>query len=75
MEISRDALVTRINRKLLPNDEELKKARGHSTVGQVGRYYVRTFNRGFITEKHVDIEELGRRLEVLYPGETVEAES
>jgi len=63
--------VARINRKLAKNDQQLRRARGVKHQGywhpdsNLGWYYAIDVNRNWIVETHVDLEELGRRLEVL----------
>jgi hypothetical protein len=69
--ITSDALVKRINRKLAHAEQRLRKARGHYEPS-LGDYYVVDIPRNFIIEKHIDPEELGRRLGVMLPAEKVE---
>ncbi len=54
------ALIARINRKLKPEGEKLKKLRGERWLNDLGQYYVvnEHFNR--VEQQHVDLEELAR---------------
>ena len=72
--VSRRALIQRINRRL-PEDEILKTSRGHMLRNNVGDYYILDVNRNFIVTGHVDLEELGRKLEALFPYEHLEDDS
>lgn len=67
--VSERALIQRINRKLAPDLEQLKKNR--SPGNELGDYYVLDLNRNFVTAQNVDPEALGRELGVLAEWETV----
>ena len=66
------ALVARINRKLVADDEVLKISRGMRTKLDCGEYWILNFNRNWVARKDVDPEELGRKLGVLKPWEEVQ---
>lgn len=68
------ALIQRINRKLRPDDEMLKVARGERARAQLGDYYAIDFNRNIVTAQHVDPEKWGREMNVLAPWEHVSDE-
>jgi hypothetical protein len=72
--VSNRALVQRINRKLRPDCEALKKARPR-WWNELGDYYIVDYNRNWIVAKDVDIEDLGRELGVLQPHETMGADA
>ncbi|HTM55354.1 MAG TPA: hypothetical protein VL175_15085 [Pirellulales bacterium] len=70
--VSERALVARINRQLKKNDQQLRRGRGvwashcwQPADSGLGWYFVVNPNRNYIVETHIDLEELGRRLEVL----------
>jgi hypothetical protein len=63
--VSERALIQRINRKLKHDGEQLRRARGAQTEYSVGAYFIVDVMRNFITAQHVDLEKLGRELEVL----------
>jgi hypothetical protein len=65
------ALVQRINRALAADDEELRKSRGMRAFLDLGHYYTIDKRQNFIARKEVDIEELGRSLNVLKPHEAL----
>ena len=71
--ISERALVQRINRKLKPENEQLRASRTPRMESSVGRYYVLDLRRNFISSQHVDPEALGRELGVLQPWEELES--
>ena len=62
--ITEKALYQRINRKLRSQDAVLKRARG-SAQTTLGDYFVVDFYGNFVKQHHVDIERLGRELDVL----------
>ena len=63
MRISERALIKRINRKLKPEDKQIRTARGSSE--SLDRYYMVDVCRNFIQVYKVDLEVLGRDLKVL----------
>ncbi len=75
--ISHRALMQRINRALTKEDERLCKARPSRGEGltreqlECGDYYVINTRGNMVTTKHVDIEALGRELEVLAEWESL----
>jgi hypothetical protein len=71
MPVSARAVIQRINRKLRPDREKLRVTRSDLWRQDVGDYYVIDCAKNWITQKHVDPEELGRRLQVLQPWECI----
>lgn len=67
--VSRRAVIARINRKLIHSDEAIRATRGDRYRMELGDYYRLDFNRNFIMEKHVNVEELAREIECLSPWE------
>ena len=66
------ALVQRINRKLADHGtmgQVLKRTRGMRAYVDLGDYWILDIGRNFVADKHVNIEALGRKLEVLQPSE------
>ena len=61
------ALFQRINRKLAAHEQKLKRSRrihGNEVIHfdpNVGEYYVVNVEQGWLVEKDVDIEDLGRK--------------
>ena len=65
------ALIARINRRLKPHGELLKVTRGERLRQNVGDFYVLDVNRNCIVQQHSDPERLGRELGVLKDYEEV----
>lgn len=71
MEVSKRALIQRINRKLRADADgdslanQVKTARGAKARQQVGEYYLLNPRRNSIVETNIDLEQMGRKLEVL----------
>lgn len=70
--VTERALVQRINRKLKAKGEILKRTRGERAVLEVGDYWVLDMYRNTVVLKQVNIEALGRKLEVIQPWEKLE---
>lgn len=70
-EITETALVKRINRKLAPDFEKLRKSRGAREQMGMGEYYVHDCKRNSVMATYVDPVRLGRELGVLQNRETV----
>jgi hypothetical protein len=68
-ELTLNALIKRINRKLAHNEQVLKVLRGKRWIGDLGRYYVVDFNRN-VNRTHMDPQMLGRELGVLASRES-----
>ena len=68
-EVSRDAFVKRINRRLRDRNIVLKKSRGRLDRYRFGEYYIVQGDTIYNDATHVDIEALGRELGVLKDGE------
>jgi hypothetical protein len=69
--ISERALLARINRKLKPDMEQLRKAHGVRARLDVGDFYVVNHRINGVTMKDVDVEKLARELGVLKEWEKV----
>lgn len=69
--VTRRALVQRINRSLAKDGEQMKATRGNAARVELGDYYIVDLGLNAITKKRVSPEELGRKLGVLQPYETV----
>ena len=72
--VSKRALIARINRKLRPNYEMLRRPCSPRWVDDLGDYYVIDVRAKGITKKYVDLEEFGRELGVLYDYERLVAD-
>jgi hypothetical protein len=70
--VSERALFQRINRALNKNDEKLCKCRLDSRAYyDLGDYYRIDCRTNFVLEKHVDLEEMARDLNVMHPREVL----
>jgi hypothetical protein len=71
--ISKRAAIARINRYYQREDSgyRLKTTRGQRWRNDLGDHYILDIYRNWIIEKHIDVEELARELEVLAAWETV----
>jgi hypothetical protein len=65
LNVTRRALVQRINRHLRKRNEALRSTRGANT----GEYYRVDISRNVLIEERVALEKLGRELGVLAPYE------
>lgn len=65
------AVIQRINRKLAPDNEVLKAARGARMQQEVGDYYIVDFSKNAVTRMDADPEKLARELGVLKDWETL----
>jgi hypothetical protein len=65
------ALIARINRKLNPDFEALRKARGLQMRLDVGDYYILDLRSNAIARHNVDPESMGREPGVLKDFEVV----
>jgi len=72
VKINERALLGRINRALAKEDRKIHKSRNVQGFLDCGHYYI-TNKRNLIYEKNIDLEEIGRRLEVLKSYEELEA--
>jgi len=63
--VSLRALIQRINRRLVQDDEMVKATRGDRWRGELGEFYRIDVNRNAIVEKDVDLEALGREMKAL----------
>jgi len=71
MFVSQKAAIARINRHLAHRGETLKKSRSVRMWMNVGDYYVLDRDRNWITQHHVNVEELARELGVLERSEQI----
>jgi hypothetical protein len=69
--VSESGLIQRINRKLSKEQQCLKKTRGQRALLDLGDFYILDWQGNFIREHHVDVELLGRELEVLKKWEVL----
>ncbi len=65
MQITRRALIQRINRKLKPDRKMLRATREGRIRSEVGNYHVIDFRSNAITHTNVDVETMTRELGVL----------
>ena len=72
VKVSARALLQRLNRVLVKDDECLKK--GRDPQSELGEFYLIDTKRNFIVEKDVDIEALGKAKGVLKPWEVLSKE-
>ncbi len=72
IQISKRAAIQRINRKLAADQEMLKTCRGERLKQEVGRYYVIDLFHNRVAEKHIELEEFGRKLGVIAGYEEVD---
>ena len=71
IQVTTRALIQRINRKLKPGQEQLRISRSERAERDVGRYYVVDYRQNLVIRDNVDIEKLGRELDVLKAYEEV----
>jgi hypothetical protein len=70
--VSERALLQRINRKLKPDLEAVKKTRGGwRRLSDLGDYYWVDYRRNFMLNHHLDLETVGHELGVLEEWEMV----
>ena len=70
--VSRRALIQRLNRKLAKDGFTVKKTSGKQAKIEVGEFFVLNLERGVVTEKHVNLETLGRKHGVLAEWERMD---
>jgi hypothetical protein len=71
--VSRRALIQRLNRKLAKDGLTVKKTTGKQAKVEVGEFFVLDLERGFVTEKHVELEKFAHKHGVLAEWERMEA--
>ena len=71
--VSERALLQRINRKLVGDQECVKKSRGAATQ-DLGDYYRLDLQKNSVVESDVDIDVMGRKLGVLHEFEVLKEE-
>ena len=69
--ISASALVARINRKLRPDGQMLRKTRGDRSRMDLGSFWVQEISRNLCLDTFVDPETFGREIGVLGEHEHV----
>ena len=72
-QVTTDALLKRINRKLFKEGEMLRATRGDQWRNDLGDFYIVDLNRNTLVAQHVDIEALSRELGVLTESESLVA--
>ena len=72
VEVSKRAVIGRINRKLKADMQMLRQARGWRAIQDLGEYYVIDFAKNWVADKDVDIEDFARKLDALKPWEKVD---
>ena len=72
--VTMSALCQRINRKLAPQEEVLKKTRGGAARAQFSDYYTLHWRSNHVRQSHVDPATLAQELGVLGAWETVHIE-
>jgi len=73
--VSERALIQRINRALKGDGEMLKAARSPRVADELGQHFIVRLTgkrNNVVTQRHVDVEALGRRLGVLSEWEHIE---
>ncbi|MCB1822541.1 MAG: hypothetical protein KDI73_13335 [Candidatus Competibacteraceae bacterium] len=71
MTITLKTLNSRINRKLDPVFQRLRKNRSSKDWSHLGDYFIEDFHRNTVIASHVDPEKIGREIGVLIPLEQV----
>lgn len=69
--VSKRALLQRINRVLKKDDEVVRASRGARAKQDLGDFYAINLRRNFLADSNVDLEKLGRKLDVLKPWENL----
>lgn len=70
--ISERAVLARINRKLKPDNKQLKKCKADSQgYGELGDYYEVDLNLNAVTATHVDLQQRGTEMKVLADFEQI----
>jgi hypothetical protein len=69
MPVSKRALVQRVNRVLVKQDERLLAIRSERWRRELGDYYTIIISMNAVRQKHVDLETMAKSLEVLKPYE------
>jgi hypothetical protein len=67
--VTKRALLQRINRKLKASGQHVLATRGTAARREVGEFYQVNVDRNSHVASHVNLERLGRELEVLAPWE------
>lgn len=63
--VSESALIRRMNRKLIGEDQVLRKSRSSRSLHETGEFFIINTMHGGMDESHVDIEALGREIGAL----------
>lgn len=70
--ITQRALIQRINRVLARDGQQLKAYRGGKWESDLGRYYIVDLNRNRLLRGDVELDDLGRELDVIAGYEKLE---
>jgi hypothetical protein len=70
--VSMRAIIQRVNRKLIADDEVLKASRTERMRSDCGDYYIVDWRHNSICQMHVDPVALARELGVLHRWEAVQ---
>lgn len=70
-QVTMDALIKRINRKLNKRNECLRVLRGDQVLNELGQYFITDIGASSVVAQHVDPVEIGRDLGVLKLSEEV----
>jgi hypothetical protein len=72
LELAEPTLKMRLNRKLILDGIQVRKAKKGKLRDAVGLYYLAKMSDGDLVETDVDLEEIGRRFGVLKPFEALD---
>jgi hypothetical protein len=72
VKVNNRALLARINRFLIRQDQKLIKCRSKRCRQDFGNYYVIDVKLNAINEKNIELDKLGSRLGILKPYEELE---
>ncbi|WP_397569066.1 hypothetical protein [Schlesneria sp. T3-172] len=61
-QVSKRAMIQRINRKLSGDDRKLKASRSQGDLDNLGEHYILDLNRNVVVDTHVDIADTAKKL-------------
>lgn len=70
-EVTQDALIKRVNRRLAKCLKKLHTARDSRVVGKVGKHFVVATYSGEVLQTHVDVEEYAREIRAMAKWEVM----
>ena len=73
LKVRLDALVARINRRLVASGEVLRRCRNERDRANVGDWFALNLSRNSVSRKHVDVEDLAREVGALAEYEELES--